>query len=89
MTVTSFPDVFLLEALLCTPYDVILKTLGKSGKQCTVPCNPDYKMLIVFRMLLRIQKRLSGYYIKLHMASFLVKIGTNQIYKILKSVLAA
>ena len=42
-------------------------------------------MLVILRMLLRIQKCLSADYVKLHMHTLLVKVGTDQCYKFLQA----
>ena len=69
---------FKLEALLGTVNNIVLERAGKRREQRAIPCYAHYERLVLFGVLLRIQKGFSRDNVELHVHTLLIEIGTNQ-----------
>src|SRR5699024_3936949 len=79
----------ILEPLLGSADDIILQTLGESGKQRGISGHAHHQVPVIFRMLLGVQQRLSGNHIALHVTALPVEVGADQADKIVQSPVAA
>ena len=55
--------------VLCPGDDLILERLGKVAEVVAVACDPDYKVSVLFWMLLGITQGVRAYHIELYMVA--------------------